>query len=49
MRRAHDCIYLSTNEKMVENQALYSTIGYIEHARRIENGYSRVFMRRGLA
>jgi hypothetical protein len=34
---------------MVENQALYSKNGYVEYERRIENGYSRVFMRKRLA
>ena len=49
VRRGHDIIHLSTNEKMVENQALYSRIGYVEYDRRIENGYSRVFMRKRLS
>jgi ribosomal protein S18 acetylase RimI-like enzyme len=46
VRRSHESICLSTNEKMVENQALYSKIGYVEYDRRIENGYSRVYMRK---
>jgi GNAT superfamily N-acetyltransferase len=46
VRRGHESICLSTNEKMVENQALYSKIGYVEYDRRIENGYSRVYMRK---
>jgi ribosomal protein S18 acetylase RimI-like enzyme len=48
VRRGHESIQLSTNEKMVENQALYSRIGYVEYDRRIENGYSRIFMRKRL-
>lgn len=48
VRRGHASIDLSTNEKMVENQALYSRIGYVEYDRRIESGYSRVFMRKRL-
>jgi ribosomal protein S18 acetylase RimI-like enzyme len=48
VRRGHDSIHLSTNEKMVENQALYSRIGYFEYDRRTEDGYSRVFMRKRL-
>ena len=48
VRRGHESIYLSTNEKMVENQALYFKIGYVEYDRRIENGYSRIFMRKRL-
>jgi ribosomal protein S18 acetylase RimI-like enzyme len=48
VRRGHESIYLSTNEKMVENQALYCKIGYVEYDRRIEDGYSRVYMRKRL-
>lgn len=48
VRRGHEAIHLFTNEKMVENQALYSRIGYVEYDRRIEDGYSRVFMRKRL-
>lgn len=42
-------IYLYTHEKMTENQALYSKIGYVEYDRRVEKGYSRVYMRKRLA
>jgi ribosomal protein S18 acetylase RimI-like enzyme len=48
-RLGHKTIHLSTNEKMTENQALYSRIGYVEYDRRTEKGYSRVFMRKALA
>ena len=48
VRQGNESIYLSTNEKMVENQALYSRIGYVEYDRRTESGYSRVFMRKRL-
>ena len=48
-RQGHDRIHLSTNEKMTENQALYARIGYVEYDRRVENGYSRVYMRKTLA
>jgi len=41
-------IYLSTNEKMTENQALYSRIGYVVFDHRVVNGYPRVFMRKQL-
>ncbi len=41
-------IYLYTHEKMTENQALYSRIGYVEYARRTEKGLSRVYMRKQL-
>ena len=47
-RQGHDSIYLSTQEKMTENQALYAKIGYVEYARRVEDGYSRVYMRKRL-
>jgi ribosomal protein S18 acetylase RimI-like enzyme len=48
LRQGRESIYLSTNEKMVENQVLYSKIGYVEYDRRIENEYTRVFMRKRL-
>lgn len=47
-RRGHDSIHLATNDKMIENQTLYSKIGYVEYDRRIEDGYSRIFMRKRL-
>ena len=47
-RHGYDSIYLMTNEKMTENQALYSRIGYILFDRRIVHGYSRVLMRKTL-
>jgi len=47
-RRGHDSIHLSTNEKMFENQALYTKIGYVEYDRRIEDGYARIYMRKRL-
>src|SRR6266545_4268805 len=40
-RHGYDSIYLMTNEKMSENQDLYSRIGYILFDRRIVHGYSR--------
>jgi len=46
--RGHESIHLATHETMVENQALYAKIGYVEYDRRIEDGYSRVFMRKRL-
>ena len=39
-------IYLTTHEKMTENQALYARMGYTEYTRRIEKGFSRVYMRK---
>ena len=45
----HSSIELSTNERMFENQALYSRIGYAAFDRRVVDGYARVFMRKPLA
>lgn len=42
-RQGHTSIYLYCNEKMTENQALYSRIGYTEYGRRTEDGYARVY------
>jgi GNAT superfamily N-acetyltransferase len=47
-RRGLFSIYLSTNEKMTENQELYSRIGYVAFDHRVINGYRRVFMRKQL-
>ena len=47
-RLGYDSIHLSTHEKMTENQALYTRIGYREYDRRVEDGYSRVYMRKRL-
>jgi len=47
--RGFDSIYLYTNEKMTENLALYSRIGYVEYERRQEQGFCRVFMRKALS
>lgn len=47
-RRKLRSIYLSTNEKMTENQQLYARIGYVAFDHRVINGYPRVFMRKPL-
>jgi ribosomal protein S18 acetylase RimI-like enzyme len=47
-RAGYDSVYLYTHEKMTENLALYSRIGYVEYEQRRENGFSRVFMRKKL-
>jgi GNAT superfamily N-acetyltransferase len=47
-RAGHDSIYLYTHEKMVENQALYVKLGYVEYDRRTEAGLARVYMRKRL-
>jgi hypothetical protein len=33
---------------MTENQFLYAKIGYVEYDRRVEEGFSRVYMRKQL-
>ena len=43
VRRDYNSIYLCTNEKMLENQAFYLRIGYIEYDRKFDGGYDRVF------
>jgi len=52
-REAHALGYgaleLYTHELMTENLALYRRLGYDEFARRTENGYPRVYMRKQLA
>jgi GNAT superfamily N-acetyltransferase len=47
-RAGFDSIYLYTHEKMSENLALYSRIGYIEYDRRSQGDFSLVFMRKHL-
>jgi len=47
-RQGHGSVYLYMHERMVENQALYSKLGYVEFARRTEKGYARVYMRKAL-
>lgn len=47
-RQGYAEIYLYTHEKMTENQALYSKIGYVEYDRRTEHGLARVYMRKKL-
>lgn len=46
--RGLDSLYLYTNEKMVENIALYVKVGYVEYERRQEEGFNRVFLRKVL-
>ena len=47
-REGFDSIYLYTQEKMTENLALYSKIGYVEYDRRTEKGLNRVYMKKAL-
>lgn len=46
--RGFDALDLYTHALMVENIALYQRLGYVETARREENGYQRVYMRKTL-
>jgi hypothetical protein len=48
MRRGYREIRLYTHQTMVENQLLYTSIGYEETGRGTEAGYDRVFMRKQL-
>ncbi len=48
LRAGFDSIYLYTHEKMTENLALYSRIGYVEYDRRSQVDFSLVFMRKHL-
>jgi ribosomal protein S18 acetylase RimI-like enzyme len=48
-RAGFESIYLYTHEKMTENIALYSTVGYEEYDRRPQGGFSLVYMRKFLA
>ena len=47
-RAGFDSIYLYTHEKMTENLALYSRIGYVEYDRRSLGKFSLVYMRKHL-
>lgn len=48
LRNGLDAVELYTNEKMVENIAMYPKLGYTEVDRRIDEGFSRVFFRKTL-
>jgi len=43
-----DSIYLYTHERMVENLALYSRIGYVEYDRRLLGDACLVYLRKNL-
>jgi ribosomal protein S18 acetylase RimI-like enzyme len=47
-RGGFDSIYLYTHEKLFENLALYSRIGYVEYDRRLQGDFSLVYMRKRL-
>lgn len=44
--KGHTAITLYTNEKMVENIALYVKMGFVETGRKTEDGYKRVYFRK---
>ncbi len=48
-RRGHGRIWLYTNEKMVENIALYTRLGFAETHREAQAGFRRVFMEKRLS
>jgi ribosomal protein S18 acetylase RimI-like enzyme len=47
-RMGFDSIHLYTHEKMTENLAIYSRIGYVEYDRRSHGEFSLVYMRKHL-
>jgi GNAT superfamily N-acetyltransferase len=47
-RAGFDTIHLYTHERMTENLALYSRIGYVEYDRRSQGAFSLVYMRKQL-
>ncbi|WP_346770509.1 GNAT family N-acetyltransferase [Pseudomonas sp. 273] len=46
--RRLEAIELYTNQLMTENIALYTKLGYQETHRATEDGFARVFMRKGV-
>jgi len=48
-RLGHASNCLATHELMHENRALYARCGFVEVARRVVNGFPRVFFRKSLA
>ncbi|MGD9477058.1 GNAT family N-acetyltransferase [Shinella sp. G-2] len=49
LRRGLSAVHLYTNEKMAENLAIYPRLGYVEVARRAEDGFKRVFFEKRLS
>jgi ribosomal protein S18 acetylase RimI-like enzyme len=47
-RAGFDSIYLYTHERMIENLALYSRIGYVEYDRRLHGEACLVYLRKEL-
>jgi ribosomal protein S18 acetylase RimI-like enzyme len=48
-RAGFDSVYLYTHERMSENLALYTRIGYVEYERRSQGEFARVFLRKNLS
>jgi ribosomal protein S18 acetylase RimI-like enzyme len=48
-RAGFDSIYLYTHERMIENVAYYSRIGYVEYDRRAHGDAKLVYLRKQLA
>ena len=48
-QRGMNAVHLYTNEKMIENLSIYPRLGYVEVARRTENGFHRVYFEKALA
>lgn len=46
--RGFKAVHLYTNEMMTENLTMYAKLGYVEVARRFENGFSRVYFEKVL-
>ena len=47
-QRGLNAVHLYTNEKMIDNLSIYPKLGYIEVARRTENGFKRVYFEKSL-
>lgn len=47
-QRDMNAVHLYTNEKMTENLSIYTRLGYVEVARRSENGFNRVYLEKVL-
>jgi len=47
-RAGFDSIHLYTHEKMTENLAIYSRMGYVEYDRRCMGDFSLIYMRKHL-
>jgi ribosomal protein S18 acetylase RimI-like enzyme len=48
-RSGMNAVHLYTNEKMTDNLSIYVKLGYVEVARRSENGFNRVYFEKCLA